>query len=75
MEELIQYVARALVEHPDEVRIVRKEMRRSTILKLEVAPEDTGRVIGKQGRVAGAMRVLLQVAARDETRPVILEID
>jgi predicted RNA-binding protein YlqC (UPF0109 family) len=75
MEELIQYVAQALVEHPDEVRVVRKEMRRSTILKLEVAPEDTGRVIGKQGRVAGAMRVLLQVAARDETRPVILEID
>lgn len=75
MEELIQYVARALVEHPDEVRIIRKEMRRSTILKLEVAPEDTGRVIGKQGRVASAMRVLLQVAARDETRPVILEID
>ena len=75
MEELIQYVAQALVEHPDEVRVIRKEMRRSTILKLEVAPEDTGRVIGKQGRVAGAMRVLLQVAARNEVRPVILEID
>lgn len=75
MEELIEYVARALVEHPDDVRVVRKEMRRSTILKLEVAPEDTGRVIGKQGRVASAMRVLLQLAARDETRPVILEID
>ena len=75
MEALIEYVARALVEHPDDVRVVRKEMRRSTILKLEVAPEDTGRVIGKQGRVASAMRVLLQLAARDETRPVILEID
>lgn len=75
MEELIQYVAQALVEHPDEVRVIRKEMRRSTILKLEVAAEDTGRVIGKQGRVASAMRVLLQAATRDETRPIILEID
>jgi predicted RNA-binding protein YlqC (UPF0109 family) len=75
MEELVQYVAECLVEHPDQVRVYRKDVRRSVILKLEVAPEDTGRVIGKQGRVAGAMRVLLQVAARNEERPFMLEID
>lgn len=75
MQELIKYLAQSLVEHPEQVRVFRKETRRSIILKVEVAPEDTGRVIGKQGRVAGAMRVLLQVAARDEDRPVVLEID
>ncbi len=75
MEELVRYLAACLVEHPDQVNVYRKDVRRSVILKLEVAPEDTGRVIGKQGRVAGAMRVLLQVATRDEDRPYMLEID
>jgi uncharacterized protein len=75
MQELIEYLAQSLVEHPEHVRVETKETRRSVILKLEVAPEDTGRVIGKQGRVAGAMRVLLAVAARDSDRPVVLEID
>jgi hypothetical protein len=75
MQQLIRFIAESLVEHPDQVRVIVKDMRRTTILKLEVAPEDTGRVIGKQGRVAGSMRVLLQVAARNEDRPVVLEID
>ena len=75
MEPLIEYLAQSLVEHPEQVRVYRKDMRRSTILKLEVAPEDTGRVIGKQGRVASAMRVLVQVAARNEPKSVVLEID
>lgn len=75
MQELIQFMAQSLVEHPEQVRVIRKDIRRSVVYKLEVAPDDTGRVIGKQGRVAGAMRVLLQVAARNEDRPVVLEID
>ncbi len=75
MEELIEFLAKALVEHPEKVHVHRKDMRRSTVLKLEVAPDDTGRVIGKQGRVASSMRVLLQVAARNEPRSVVLEID
>jgi len=75
MEDLVRYLAECLVEHPEQVRVYRKDVRRSVIIKLEVAPDDTGRVIGKQGRVAGAMRVLLQVAARDEDRPHTLEID
>lgn len=75
MQELIKYIAQSLVEHPDQVQVIAKDLRRSTVLKLEVAPDDTGRVIGKQGRVAGAMRVLLQVAARNEEKPVVLEID
>ena len=75
MEELVEYLAKSLVEHPEKVRVIRKDMRRSLVLKLEVAPDDTGRVIGKQGRVASAMRVLVQVAARNEPKSVVLEID
>ncbi len=74
-EELIKFLAQTLVEQPEEVQVLAKDLRRSTVLKLVVAAEDTGRVIGKQGRVANAMRVLLNVAARDEQKPVILEID
>jgi predicted RNA-binding protein YlqC (UPF0109 family) len=55
--------------------VYRKETRRTTILKLRVAPGDTGRVIGKGGRVANAIRAVVNVAARHHDRPVILEID
>lgn len=75
MEDLVRYLAECLVEHPEQVRVYHKDVRRSVILKLEVAPDDTGRVIGKQGRVASAMRVLLQAATRNEDRPYMLEID
>lgn len=75
MEELIEFMAKALVEEPDQVHVYTKETRRSTILKLRVAPSDTGRVIGKNGRVANAMRDLLYAATRDSDRDIILEID
>jgi len=68
-------VAEALVEEPDKVNVYRKETRRTTILKLRVAPGDTGRVIGKGGRVANAIRAVVNVATRHHDRPVILEID
>ena len=75
MEDLISFIAKSLVEEPDEVTVVRKETRRSTILKLRVAPNDTGRVIGKNGRVANAMRSLLRASTRQSDQSVILEID
>ena len=75
MEELITFLAQSLVEEPDQVEVYRKELRRTTILKLRVAPEDMGRVVGRNGRVANAMRVLLEVAARHEEREIMLEID
>jgi len=75
MEELVRFVAEALVEEPDKVNVYRKETRRTTILKLRVAPGDTGRVIGKGGRVANAIRAVVNVATRHHDRPVILEID
>jgi predicted RNA-binding protein YlqC (UPF0109 family) len=75
LEDLVRFVAEELVESPEEIRVYRKETRRTTILKLRTAPDDTGRVIGRSGRVANAIRSLLQVAARDSDRAVILEID
>ncbi len=75
MEELIKFIAESLVETPEKVKVYRKETRRTTILKLRVAPGDTGRVIGKGGKVANAMRAVLVAAARHHDRPVMLEID
>jgi predicted RNA-binding protein YlqC (UPF0109 family) len=75
MEDLVRFVAQSLVEEPEKVAVFRKETRRTTILKLRVAPGDTGRVIGKGGRVANAIRSVVNVAARHHDRPVILEID
>ena len=75
MEELIRYLARSLVEQPDKVHVYTKDTRRETIVKLQVAQEDVGRVVGRNGRVANSMRSLLDVAARNAKKPVILEID
>ena len=72
-KELVEFIARSLVEEPDAVAV--KEIRGSnvTVLELHVAREDMGRVIGKDGRVANAIRTLLRVATHDDRR-VVLEI-
>ena len=75
MKDLVEFIAKSLVEEPDQVKVYTKETRRSTILKLSVASGDTGRVIGKNGRVANAMRTLLRTASRQSDRAIILEID
>jgi predicted RNA-binding protein YlqC (UPF0109 family) len=74
MRALVEYVAKSLVDDPDAVRVHQREAGRTTIIELAVAPEDTGKVIGKEGRVAKAVRVLLRVAANRQRRRVILEI-
>jgi predicted RNA-binding protein YlqC (UPF0109 family) len=63
MKALIEYIARSLVDDATEVRVIEKQERGEIQLELEVAPEDMGRVIGRSGRVASAMRALLRVAA------------
>ena len=63
MRELIEYVAKSLAHDPDAVRVTETEEDGNIIIQLEVAPDDKGRIIGKGGRVAVAMRVLLRVAA------------
>lgn len=70
--ELIEYVARMLVENPDKVSVKETHGANVTVLELHVDREDMGRVIGKDGRVANALRTLLRVAVQD--RRVVLEI-
>ncbi len=74
MKELIDYIARSLVDRPDEVSVSEVRGLDSVILQLRVDREDMGRVIGKQGRIAHAMRVLLRVAAAQEGKRATLEI-
>lgn len=72
--DLVEYVAKALVEQPDQVHIEVVEDAMTTTLKLRVAPGDLGRVIGKQGRTARAIRTLLHATAARAKRRVVLEI-
>ncbi|MBN2186434.1 MAG: KH domain-containing protein [Dehalococcoidia bacterium] len=74
MKDLIEYIVKSLVAEPDKVSLTEEDSDTGLLIKLEVAPEDKGRIIGRQGRVAEAMRTLLRVkAAKDEVR-VRLEI-
>ena len=69
MKELVEYIAKSIVDAPDKVVVTETVEEGTVIIKLEVAPEDKGRVIGKQGRVAQAMRTLIRVmAVRKGTR-------
>ena len=74
MKELIEYIARSLASDPDAVQVTETLEDGRLILRLEVAPEDKGKVIGRQGRVAQAMRVLLRVAAVKDDAHAVLEI-
>ena len=74
MKRLVEYIATSLVEHPDEVEIHQVIGEQSVILELRVAPEDRGKVIGKQGRIARATRILLKAAAAREGKRAVLEI-
>jgi len=74
MKELVEYMAKLLVDNPDQVEVTEVTATRSVIFELRVAREDMGRVIGKQGRVANAMRSLLKVAAAKQGKRAILEI-
>ena len=74
MKELIEYIARALADEPDAVKVTEEVEDGRVIFRLEVASEDKGKVIGRQGRVAQAMRVLLRVAAVKDGSHAILEI-
>ncbi|HEY51324.1 MAG TPA: KH domain-containing protein [Dehalococcoidia bacterium] len=75
MKELVEYIARSIVDEPDEVKVEEETDEEGlTTLKLQVADEDKGRVIGKQGRIAEAMRALLRVKAAKASARVRLEI-
>ncbi|MBI2918845.1 MAG: KH domain-containing protein [Chloroflexi bacterium] len=75
MKELVEYIARAVVDHPDAVQVTQVEEDGRTILKVQVADEDRGKIIGRQGRVAEAIRTLLRVAAIKQGTRATLQID
>lgn len=74
MKELVEYIARSLVDDPTQVMVGQRKKGESTEISLRVAREDMGRVIGRNGRVANAIRVLLQVAATQDGKRAFLQI-
>jgi predicted RNA-binding protein YlqC (UPF0109 family) len=74
MKDLVEYVARSLVDNPEEVQVTEERDGDRIVLHLMVAEPDMGKVIGKQGRIAQAMRTLLKVAAVKRGERVVLEI-
>jgi predicted RNA-binding protein YlqC (UPF0109 family) len=74
MAELLEYLARQLVDEPDEVRVERVDEDNTVVLRLHVAQEDLGKVIGRQGRIARALRTIVRAGSAREQRRVQLEI-
>ena len=74
MQELIEYVAVSLVTHPEQVRVTEVEENGVLVYQLQVAPDDVGKVIGRQGRIANALRSMIKVVSVRRGRRAILEI-
>ncbi|RMA93094.1 KH domain-containing protein [Hydrogenothermus marinus] len=74
LQELVEFTAKALVDHPDRVEVKEIEGEKTTVIELKVAPEDLGKVIGRQGRTARAIRTLLAAVARKQNKRAVLEI-
>ena len=74
MEELVRYIAKSLVSEPDEVNVTTVEGDNHIILELRVAPDDMGKVIGKQGRIARAIRTVVKAASLKEHKRYVVDI-
>ncbi|MGI6328523.1 MAG: KH domain-containing protein [Dethiobacteria bacterium] len=74
MKELVELIARSLVDYPEQVDVKQVEGDHSIILELRVAPDDMGKVIGKQGRIAKAIRTVVNAAAVKDKKRVMVEI-
>ena len=74
MKNLVEFIARSLVDNPDAVNVTEIEGERSIILELRVAAEDMGKVIGKQGKIAKAIRTITKATAAKEGKRVVVEI-
>ena len=74
MRELVEVIAKALVDNPDEVVVTEKEEGKALVLEVKVAESDMGKVIGKQGRIAKAIRSVVKAAAAKEDKKVIVDI-
>lgn len=74
MKELVELIARSLVDNPEEVQVIETENEKSVLLELRVAPDDMGKVIGKQGKIAKSIRTLTKAAAAKAGKRVAVEI-
>ena len=74
MKELVKVIAMALVDHPEEVVVTETENDKTILVELKVAPEDMGKVIGRGGRIAKCIRVVMRAAAAKENKRVIVDI-
>lgn len=74
MKDLLEYIAKCLVDNPDQVSIAESNGDRATVLELRVAAEDMGKVIGKQGKIAKSIRTITKAAAAKEGKRVVVEI-
>ena len=74
MKEIVEVIAKALVDRPEAVEVSEEEQERATLLRLHVAEDDMGKVIGKQGRIAKAMRTVVKAGATRENKKVTVEI-
>jgi uncharacterized protein len=74
MKDLVELIARALVDNPAEVMVTAIEGNQATVLELKVAKEDLGKIIGKQGRTARSLRTILGAASAKERKRIVLEI-
>ena len=74
MKDLVEVIAKALVDNPDEVVVTEKTEGRNIVVELHVAPSDMGKVIGKQGRIAKSIRTLVKAAATRDDMKVVVEI-
>ena len=74
MKELVEVIAKSLVDHPDEVVVTEKETDKAIVVELKVASDDMGKVIGKQGRIAKSIRTVVKAAATKDDKKVVVEI-
>ena len=74
MKELIEYVVKTLVDHPEDIRITEVEGERTSVFELRCHPDDVGKVIGKSGKTVGAIRTLLGTVAARQNRRAMLEV-
>ena len=74
MRELVEFLCKSVVDHPDQVRVTEVEGETAVIVEIRVAPEDTGRVIGRQGRIIAAVRTLAKAVASRQGKHIVVEV-
>ncbi|MCX7760970.1 MAG: KH domain-containing protein [Hydrogenothermaceae bacterium] len=74
LTEVVEFMAKAIVDHPEKVEVKEIEGEKTTVIELKVAPEDLGKVIGKKGNTARAMRTILSAVSRKSNKKAVLEI-